>query len=303
MNRYDLVVLGDVNMDYAVAHNLSFPLSSLVQNGLIYWEDINEIPGGSGLNICSFAAKEGYRCLLLGKTGNDTAGLAITNWLNTCQIDIPHSWTSAAPTGKALIFRDSMDIRLLINNKNNANHMLSINDIEDNKDSLISCRVVYVSGYCISEPKTLRYKAALQAMIQAKSSSYSPVIVFDVVPHRIYEKFSFEEFRSCTQQVDILISEVATMRRFLGLGSKDEIISDTMAADTAKRLSQYFPRLVLRFGPSGCDEEILVDEVTGNFEHKETGHSQVTDKRGYGDWLALQSLINFFHILPLMPIQ
>lgn len=298
MRSYDIVVLGDVNMDYVVARNLSFPLSSLVQNGLIYWEEINEMPGGSGLNFCAFASEAGYRCLMLGKTGEDTAGVAITKWLKARKIAIPRHWTSTDPTGKALIMRDSMDIRLLINNKHNANHTLSVGDIEENKMALSSCRVVYVSGYCISEPQTVRHQAALQAMAHAKAGGHPPTGVLDLVPHQIYEKFTFEQFRACTQHVDILISEVATMRRFLGLGSKTETIDEAMAKDTAERISQYYPRVVLRYGPSGCDEEILIDRGTGSFVRQETGHNQAADKRGYGDRLALSALTDFFRVLP-----
>ncbi len=298
MTRHDLVVLGDVNMDYIVARNLSFPLSSLTENGLIYWEDIDEIPGGSGLNFCAFAAEAGYDCLLLGKTGNDSAGLAVTTWLAARNIAVPRQWTTRAPTGKALIMRDSAGIRLIINNRHNANHALSVADVEENKAALASCRVVYVSGYCISEPRMARFDAALQAMAHARSGPRPRAVVFDVVPHRIYERLSFEKFRECTRYVDILISEVATVRRFLGLGSRAEVIDEPMARDTAERITAYYPSVVLRYGRSGCDQEILVDADAGFLVHQATGHDQAADKRGYGDRLALSALRDFFHVLP-----
>lgn len=298
MTAYDVVVLGDVNMDYVVANNLSFPLSSLVQNGLIYWEEINEVPGGSGLNFCAFAAEAGYRCLMLGKTGDDSAGAAITKWLEARKIGISRQWTSTVPTGKALIMRDSTDIRLVINNKHNANHTLSVDDIEEYKAPLRSSRVVYVSGYCISDPHMPRFQATLEAIGYAKTEGDRPTVVFDVVPHRIYEKLTFERFRACTQHVDILISEVATMRRFLALGSKSETIDEVMAEETARRVIQYYPRAILRYGPSGCDEEILVDWREGRLVRQATGHNQAADKRGYGDRLTLQALKDFFLVLP-----
>jgi len=298
MTRYDIVSLGDVNMDYVVARNLEFPLSSLVQNGLICWEDINETPGGSGLNFCAFAAEAGYRCLLLGKVGKDSAGPAITKWLKARRIAMPRRWTTSDPTGKALIMRDSMDIRLVINNKHNANHALDVDDVARHKSALTSCRVLYVSGYCISELRMARYQAALQAMAWAKAGRHPPSVVFDTVPHRIYERLTFEQFRNCTQHVDILISEVATMRRFLGLGSKTEIIDLAIAQDTAERVRQYYPRVVLRYGPSGCDEEILIGSDVGGCVHRATGHAHAADKRGYGDRLALIALRDVFRVLP-----
>ena len=298
MNCYDLVVLGDVNMDYVVARNLAFPFCSLVENGLIYWEDIKEIPGGSGLNVCVFAQEIGYRCLILGKVGKDSAGIAITEWLRMRQINMMKSWTSSENTGKALIIRDSVDIRLLINNKVNANGILSIEDVEQNKESIRSCRILYVSGYCISDQQTPRHQATLAALSYAKEGTRPPIVVFDVVPHKIYEILSFNEFLFCTKHVDILISEVATIRRFMGLGSKTEIIDQAIADDTAKRISEYFPRCVLRYGPSGCDEEILFDKHKGRQISKATGHDRAVDKRGFGDRLALDSLRDFFCVLP-----
>ncbi len=298
MTGPDIVVLGDVNMDYVVARNLSFPLSSVAENGMIYWEDIDEIPGGTGLNFCAFAAQAGYRCLLLGKAGNDLAGSAIAAWLSARGIAVPRHWTTTAPTGKALILRDSAGIRLVINNRHNANHALSVADVEEDREALASCRVAYVSGYCISDLGTARHSAALRAMALAKSGARPAAVVFDVVPHRIYEQLSFERFRECTRDVDILISEVATVRRFLGLGSASEAISEDMAKDTAERITAHDPRVMLRYGPSGCDHQILADAPAGSLVHQATGHGRAADKRGYGDRLALSALQHFFRVLP-----
>jgi len=297
-DEFDIVALGDVNLDSVVSHNLPFPFTSLVENGVIYWEEVDEIPGGSGLNFCVFAGEAGYRSLLLSKAGEDAAGTVITKWLNQKKIALPPNWIAQCPTGKALIMRDSSDIRLLINNKHNANHMLDLKDIEKNKTALASCRVLYISGYTISDPQTLRYRATLKAMEYAKLSSTPPVVVLDVVPHRIYEKFTFSQFRELTQNVEILISEVATMRRFLELGTKSETIDDNIARDTAEQVSQFYKRMILRFGLSGCDKQILVDKFTGRFSCDETGHKLAKDKRGFGDRLALNALRDFFKVLP-----
>lgn len=299
MTCYDLVALGDVNMDYVVARSLPFTLSSVVENGLICWEDINELPGGSGLNFCTFAAEAGYRSLMLGKVGGDSAGLTITDWLAARGIGVPRRWSDASPTGKAIIMRDGAGIRLVINNRDNANHSLSVADIEENTLALTSCLVVYVSGYCVSEPATPRYRATLHAMARARSVADPPTVVFDVVPHRIYERLTFDQFRECTRHVGIVISEVATMRRYLGLGSASEVIDEAIARETAEGIACYYPRMMLRYGSSGCDHEILMDATVGSLVHRATGHRDVADKRGYGDRLALTALRSFFHVLPV----
>ncbi|MBK9927339.1 MAG: carbohydrate kinase family protein [Anaerolineales bacterium] len=297
---YAIISMGDTNLDYVVGNSLPFKFSGLVENGIIWWDEINEIPGGSGLNFCVFAQKEGYRPLLLSKVGRDTAGHFITDWLNTNNISMPQNWTADSPTGKAIIMRDNADIRLLINNKQNANQLLSLDDIEEHKTDITSCQVLYISGYCISDITTPRFQATLRAMEYAKQANTpnSPVIVFDVVPHRIYEKMTFDEFLSYTKNVDILISEVATMRRFLGLGSKSETIDYQMAEETLTKTATYYDRIILRFGPTGCDEQVLWDKHTNSHTYNETGHKSTTDKRGFGDILTIRSLRDFFHVLP-----
>jgi len=296
-HRYDIVVMGDVNLDYVVANNLSFPYSSLKENGLIYWEEIQKIPGCSGLNFCIYAKQAGFRSFLLSKVGNDTAGEVVTSWLEQERVALPSTWTTTYPTGKALVMRDSSDIRLLINNKLNANHFLNLDDIRANKGAIADCRVLYISGYNISETQMPRYEATLQAMDYAKSITNPPVVVFDVVPHRIYERLTFDQFRECTQYVDILISEVATARRFLGLGSKLEFIDEEIARNTAIQMNEYYAKLVLRYGPSGCDKQILIDKETRQISFEETHHDLQADKRGFGDKLAITALRDFFRIL------
>jgi len=298
--QYNIVSLGDVNLDYVVGNNLPFKFSSLIENGTIWWDEIREIPGGSGLNFCVFAKKEGYHPLLLSKVGKDTAGIFITDWLRTNHIPVTSQWTTDISTGKAIIMRDDADIRLLINNKQNANQFLSLKDIEDHKEDIASCQVLYISGYCVSDSTVPRFSATLKAMEYARqtNSGHTPAVVFDVVPHKIYEKVTFDEFLGLTQNIDILISEVATMRRFLGLGSKLETIDHKMAEDTIRKVAGYYDRLILRFGPTGCDEQLLWDKNNGSLLYNETGHKHAADKRGFGDLLTIKGLQSFFQVLP-----
>ena len=300
MKKYDIVVLGDINIDHVISRNLSFPWNELISNGLIYWEDMNELPGGSGLNFCSSATAAGYKCLMLGKVGSDLAGSTITEWLEGKNIDKPVNWISTDPTGKAIIMRDSNDIRLIVNNKKNANHTLSIDDVAACMPMAQSSRVIYISGYCISSPHQARYDATVQLMSQIKEQGDRSFIVFDVVPHRIYETLRFDQFWKITSNVDILVSEVATMRRFLKLGLKSEEVTLEMAKETVQLLSDYYPQLILRYGASGCDEEILFNKKSNQLVHRFTGHDLVPDKRGYGDLLTIDALATFFKVLPIV---
>lgn len=161
--------------------------------------------------------------------------------------------------------------------------------------------MVYISGYCLMDRTAPRFDATttiLRELAAAKRGG-PPFVVFDVVPHRLYDRLSLEEFLALSRGVEVLISEAATMRRFLGLGSRDELVDDTLAEEALRALKALFPRLVLRFGPSGCDDELLWDGTTERAMRRATGHSQATDRRGFGDRLALDALSRVFGILPV----
>lgn len=295
----DVVVLGDVNLDWSVTDHLPFSFSDLAENGVITWAGIDEVPGGSGLNFAVFAQEAGCRPLLIGRVGDDPAGAFLRTRLADRGIAAALATDREAGTGRAFIVRDKRDVRLLVNNRGNANDSLRESDIDEHARAIRSCRVLYVSGFCIKEQAAPRHRAALRAMEHAGSSRArpKPVVVFDVVPHRLYEIYSFEQFRTITRHVDVLISEVATMRRFLALGSHDEHVDRSMAEETAGRLGSCFRRLILRFGPSGCDEQLLLDADRDRLSHEQTGHDAMKDKRGFGDFLAVRALKEFFEVL------
>ncbi len=298
--QFDLVVLGDINLDWVVTRNLPFAFEELKENGRIIWLSIQELPGGSGLNFANHAVTQGLQTLLLGSIGGDTAGRFISSWLKERNIHAGISVKPSATTGKALMLRDANDIRLLVNNVANANGLLSWDNVAVHSDSLRRCSVLYVSGYCVNDISAPRYQATLDAMNLAacQQEPQAPVIVFDVVPHRIYETFDFNAFKSITQHVDVLIAEVATIRRFLGMGERSEQIDEKMARSTAEELrsQSHYLRFILRYGPSGCDFELMWNGKTSESRLIETGHAIAGEKRGFGDALALRSLREYFRL-------
>jgi len=294
--RRQIVVLGDVNLDYVVRENLPFRFVDLVENGILRLQEIDERPGGSALNLCYYA-KDKFRTFLLGKVGKDSAGEFISGWLKAQMIEHQRNWVALKPTGKAIICRDASDVRLLVNNVDNANHTLSIDDIEANKEIIKNTDVLYISGYCFNVQTAPRFIAAQKAIEVAKSeiSKKHPFIVFDVVPHRIYENLTFSRFLELTKGVDLIISEVPTIRRFLSLGTKDETIDKKKALETLELAKKYFSNIILRFGPSGCDQQLgFSNETSEFFFNEDTGHNNASDKRGFGDKLTISTLDKHF---------
>lgn len=297
MANYDIVVMGDINLDWVCRGDLAYTFASLASNGVIEWREIDELPGGSGLNFANFARRDGYRTFLIGKLGQDPAGDFLGRWLEANQL-AEGVCTSTLRTGKAFIARDKNDVRFLVNNKPNSNGDLSIEDVNQFADIISRAQVLYISGYCVMNPKDPRTRATRRALEVARRGGQTRII-FDVVPHQIYNIYSFDEFKELLGRVDILISEVATVRRFLGLGDKHETITKSMVEEALRLLKDHYPAAILRFGPSGCDYQAICDGEQVVFE--ETGHAQAQDKRGHGDRMALRAFRSTFGIHPKNP--
>jgi sugar/nucleoside kinase (ribokinase family) len=297
MDNYDFIVLGDVNLDWACVGNLSYPFASLITNGVIEWRDIEELPGGSGLIFARFASEMGFHTLLLGKIGADPAGSFIADWLQENRLAEGLSY-AAASTGKAFISRDQHDIRFLVNNTPNANRELTVEDVEKFSDQIAHACLLYISGYCFMDPTAPRTQAALRAIEIARTAGHAK-IVLDVVPHQIYKIYDFTQFKKLTAGVDILVSETSTLRRFLNLGDRSETITAALSQETVRAMKEYYPGLILRYGPSGCDTQLIWNGVEQIFE--ETGHALAFDKRGFGDRLTIESLETKFGISPSRP--
>jgi sugar/nucleoside kinase (ribokinase family) len=284
-------------MDWVGRKSLSFSFADLVTNGVIEWAAIDELPGGSGLNFAHFAYEEGYVPLLLGKIGADSAGAFIKNWLKEYSLDDGIFETAECGTGKAFIIRDKSDIRFLVNNQPNANTELSPADINQFSTEIITTPILYISGYCAMYPDVPR-KAALDRAVEIAQQDSQKWLVFDVVPHQIYNIYNFAKFLDLTRHVNILISEVATMRRFLGLGDRSEKITAQEVNQTAHKLTDYYPNFILRYGPSGCDYEYIWNGQTRQGIYNDTDHKLAADKRGFGDRLTIKALKDYFNLKP-----
>lgn len=295
---YDMIVMGDVNLDWNGSHLLPFPFSDLITNGVIEWMPLDELPGGSGLNFAKFAQDFGYRPFLLGKIGDDPSGRFMYEWLQQHDLATGVSMDNRFSTGKAFIVRDQNDVRFLVNNTPNANRELLVEDVERFAGILKTSKFLYISGYCFMDPEAPRSKSTHRAMEIAREEGQSQ-IVFDIVPHQFHKIYQFNEFRKLTREVDVLISEVATVRRLLQLGDPKEIVTRAMVEDAVEHFSKFYKYLILRYGASGCDEQIIWDGQNGKYLWQETEHSTVQDKRGYGDKLTLQALREIFGDHPI----
>ena len=290
VENYDLIVMGDINLDWLVQRQLPFAFVDFGDVDRMAWLPIEKIMGGSGLNFARFAKQAGYRPLLLGKVGNDLEGSFILSQLQAESLAPGVRNDEQHPTGLAIIARDHHDIRLLVNNETNANQYLSVHDVRAYQAEIEASKLLYLSGYCFMNPDLPRTDAACEAIRIAKKSENTH-IVFDVVPHKFYlikAYDNFEKFLNLTRDVDVLISETSTLRRILGLGEKSEQITKLMVEETLEYLKPNYSQLILRWG--SCDHQVVWDANNQKEVWGDTGHRDAEDKRGFGDKLALQVL-------------
>ncbi len=69
---------------------------------------------------------------------------------------------------------------------------------------------------------------------------------------------------------------------------------------TLAQAAKYYDNLILRFGPSGCDQQVAWQKQDQSLEFiEDTGHALLDpgQQRGFGDALTLKALRDFFHYL------
>ena len=289
---YDFVVLGDICLDWSSDY-LSFPFNALHERqNRSEWTSIEESPGGSGLRFAYCAQEAGYSAFLIGKLGSDSAGRSILEWLEHRKIENGITVTQGAKTGRVFMTYDKEGTRLLIANHSNANGELSVSEIEQYKKIISNSEALFVSGHCFREPYSSRVEATLTAMEIAYQNN--SCIIFDLVPHEFYKIYpDFSQFRQLTEHVSILISEVPTIRRILGLGNPKEEISRSIVEETASALKPLYSGFILRYGLYNLSTQLVWDTqkpapVFQEFDVPKKGRS------GFGEKVALQTLSDVF---------
>jgi sugar/nucleoside kinase (ribokinase family) len=291
---YDIVILGDISLDWHCSETLSFPFSKML-TGKDEWIPIKEQPGGSGLLFASFAQDAGYRPYLVGKVGDDGAGNYISQWLQDRELDKGIGIVSDMTTGKVFIIHDSDNQRFLIANSENANKYLSISDIQKHANIITETRILYVSGHCFKEPDTSRIKATRLAINLAQQNG--GLIIFDLVPHEFYKIYpEISQFKTITNGVNTLISEVHSIRRIFNLGNREEKITRIVVEKTIEILSEHFSYLILRYGRQGLAHQAVWDSQTNHIIWQENDLMNIDDYRGYGDKLTIKVLKDIWKI-------
>jgi hypothetical protein len=189
----------------------------------------------------------------------------------------------------------------MFTNRPNANRCLTLEDVRRHEEVLSTTRLLFVSGYCFMDPRAPRVEAAQWAVKAAKRTP-TGLVVFDVVPHKFHTVCpNRDAFLKLIEGTDLLVSELNTIRRLFQLGHRGEVITAAMVEETRRLLSRVYPgSFDLRFGePTHIERQLLWDARQKRSDERDSPKwDQWPVLRGYGDWLTLVTLRDFFRLGP-----
>jgi sugar/nucleoside kinase (ribokinase family) len=294
-DRTDLVVtvLGDLNAEL-VSRLDEFNFLELDRDALLY-HPIALRTGGTAASFAKAALAYFREVHVLGKVGADPLGAMICDELTRLGIGVHCDSDPRAPTGLDIALRDAnparvRGTRLVVVRTHSANHQLAIADVERHAATLAGSDALVLDGYCFLEPP--RRDASMHAMRIADAAGVT--IAFDIVPHTAYTLYDLATLQSMVELADIIIVEVRTIRRFLGLEVPEGIIDAAMALATADALRTEFPAFkdktsFLRFGIDNADQSLICLPNAAP-QQTFTGYSQAQDLYGFGDRLTVREL-------------
>jgi len=295
--EFTVTVIGDLNLELVCQLEES-SFIDISQDTLLY-QAIKSYIGGTASNFAIDGLKYYREVHVLGKLGADALGEAIISELRKSNIYVHCNIDPKAPTGLALYLRDSnttnsRGTRLLIVQTQSANRTLSVEDVEQYAHILAQSDLLILDGYSFLDQP--RKDAIIRAMQIAHANHV--VIAFDILPHNAYNLYSLDTLKSMVAPTNVLITELVTIRRFLGFNVPDYILEKEIALETAAILESEFKNkaFLLRFGIGNCDQSLVCLPGTTP-RHSFTGYGQAEELRGFGDRLSARELAEILPVL------
>ena len=247
--------------------------------------------GGTAAHFASHAQSLLGPSTIVGTVGNDIAGKFLIQQLQESKLELFVSIEDESETSKIIMVYDAcspINHRILIVNNPNANDKFSKRHLDLCTNQLFNTDILFVSGHnARSEP---RWSTSLMAMEIV--SQKGGVVVFDLVPHDLYETITFDTLKTWTKHVSVLVAEVATLRRFLHFGHPAELIDRELVERTLKDVIDIFPVLILGYGPNNYEYQCIATRDKVSFY--ETGFPSLPVKTGIGEWLVVNALDKLF---------
>jgi hypothetical protein len=269
-------VVGELNVDISIKD---------LEN-----RNYNKRAGGTAFNASRALKKEDFEPIIFGKIGEDPDGTLISDTLRQEDIISLLGTTSEKQTGIAYIFdRNDMPPD---GPKESANDY-DLNNLDQAivLADLSKSDLILLDGYIID-----RLGIEHTCHLFDKIEQIGAPIVFDLVPHLLYERFDLECIKKIIRnRVKLLIGEYRTFMGFLGGSTIDNKPSTNDVKQILQEFSTEF--LIIRYGIENIgSQEIWTlennDILIRHQEIPDTGYTNVShsNRIGFGDILTAQAL-------------
>jgi len=246
MRATPLLVLGDLCIDTVVPDRLPRSWGELgVSEEPVFRVPIDERVGGSAFQFARHAAAAGAQPLVVGCVGKDLAGDSVIAALDRAGCCSHIQRAEVAPTARTVVTFDAHGTRLLITTERSANDLLSEDFVRSIALPSQAC-LVWVAGHCLRDQAVPRWGAVAEALGRAREAGAR--VVVDVVPHDFHRLFTgLDDLRSQIGPVDGIAAELASLRRWLGIGSAHGAPSAQALADTVSATLDLVPFTIVRY--------------------------------------------------------
>jgi sugar/nucleoside kinase (ribokinase family) len=255
-----VVAVGDVFLDHVSDLSGADHSGAEYEEGLrsargdrSYFAPLRVDVGGAGVQFAVAARQAGFAAAaLIGKVGAGRGGSPVDEAAGRVAEELARHgvqplWAvdPVAGTGAAVVLYRSGDRRLMLCDPG-ANATFGAADVTaPMRAAAAAARLVHVSGYALLAPG--RRAAVLDLVRQARSAG--AIVAVDVVPHDIDRYLAGADVgEMLAGLVDVLLLELCTARRVLGLPGSEDTGSAAMAA-VLERLAGWSGSIGLTVGP------------------------------------------------------
>jgi len=294
-------IMGDLNIDYKIS-----------LNGNITGNQVLNKPhpsvGGTAFNA-AIRFREIFEPIVFGKVGNDLGGHFIKDRLEEERLTALLGTSINQSTGTCTMLYHGLD-RLLI--KDDLGSNVNDYDLENLGKALEIAKIdkndyVFVAGHAITRCGA-KHTQEMMDMIRGTGA----VIIFDLIPHNMYQTVSLVDLKPVINGVEILIGEYNTFMGLLGDSNPKPIPSK----DDVKKIFQNITTKIIdiRFGEGNISHQLTCQRSDDGrsvliLQDRNTGYEQcpVEQRIGFGDILTKELIAKydaneFSEILDTIPL-
>jgi len=198
-------IIGDVNIDYVT--DLAHVFVGSEPNPC-FQNAIASSVGGNAVFFAEAACEAEFaKVTVLCSVGDDLAGARVLKYLKTLGIYVERSH-SLRPTGQVIIIYQPNDQRIMVADRG-ANRDFR-GAVEIDWQGVQASDLLYISGYMLLEAEQCVAVHEMAAKFRASKAK----ILVDIVPHDIWQTYSWQDYVKLCSGADYVAVELSTITAF-----------------------------------------------------------------------------------------